>query len=1121
MATEAEIEILVRVVDQFTSSVDAMGKKLEDFERRLARAEASAASMGSRSTDGMTSLASASGSAGSAISTAFAAGEAAIGMVDKVLSTVKANLQEFSLMAALVGTALERAFSAPALDLIKSGLAYDDLRTKTIGTYETMFQGMQNVGEESERLYERIQRLADFTPFSSSPLITGSQLFAAIGLNPEEIMIVTNMITNALTAMNKTSEASYQRVTVALSKMISTGKMGAYEMTQLTRDGIQAWQLVAEGLGITTAALRKMTEEGALPANKALQALVDAVGNKFQDLAVKNSKTLTGLMNTLGDYKDRFAGMFSQELYGSILKSMGALVEFLPLAAESFMTLSSGAKSVITMFLTIAAAVGPLLIGFAAMALIMSFLMTPMGLLAVAATAVTAAFIAMGTAILTDFGGIATSMGDTLTEIGDMILNFAGNMAIWGANVIVMFANGMASGVGAIVGVINVIGDLLAYWLAPGSPPRAAPDLREWGMNITVQLLEGMSAPVVEGFMKFSSLVETQLRNAFRTTGGFDLWEAISGSQEWLARAMDDMSRFGDLTEETMNGIRSTVGPLSEDIIEQARVFGDLARTTERLNDAQRILKGLQQDMKKELRPGEKELEKLRLQQRQLQIEEELARIGARTGKSAQFSPFDLEENDIKRRMLEIEREQNKIKLGYKDQIDGVENQVESLKEVKDELTEQSKKYEDIIGYQKKMIGLWDEFHKAAGGGGGGAGGEGLAGKLGLTGPGGLEEQIAESKARMSEAWAGFSEKLAPFTEALDILKEGLPNPFKEMLTDIRDMGNELNNIFFALTGKQLLKANTTSEEARQKRDKKIFGSEDDEFYAERKKFYDEQKVYTSSGASAGTILDVPNFWDNPQMQKIKAIMDLWGLNVQTMRQIMEVFSPVLDLWTKAIEKTFRKLVDKGLEVSLFLNILLSEGLTNFYNNIEAGKRTLQEWDKALATFVTDAWAKWNSALSIGRRSFELVTGQFDALKTALGNLISAIFGFIAKIPGMGGTKPPAEAKDGGGGGSNPVGADPNYDDSALVSSRTGGSNNSYYDQLMGFMSSPYKMRNGANYGGGMVSSRQSAVNMTNVFQISAHDEEGSKRLKYMLDDSAQQAIQRLVDAGSRATSGE
>jgi tape measure domain-containing protein len=131
-------------------------------------------------------------------------------------------------------------------------------------------------------------------------------------------MTITNMITTALTAMNKTSEASYQRVTIALSKMISTGKMGAYEMTQLTRDGIPAWQLVAEGLGITTTALRKMTEEGALPANKALQALVDAVGNKFQDLAVKNSKTLSGLMNTLGDYKDRFAGMFTQELYGAI-----------------------------------------------------------------------------------------------------------------------------------------------------------------------------------------------------------------------------------------------------------------------------------------------------------------------------------------------------------------------------------------------------------------------------------------------------------------------------------------------------------------------------------------------------------------------------------------------------------------------------------------------------------------------------------------------------------------------------------------------------------------------------------------------------------------------------------
>jgi ABC-type transporter Mla subunit MlaD len=177
MATEAEIEILVRVVDQFTSSVDAMGKKLEDFERRLARAEASAASASSRAAEGMKAAGNEASSFGSKFQSAFSAAEGAMGAVDKVLTTVKANLQEFSLMAALVGTALERAFSAPAMDLIQTGLAYDDLKTKTIGTYETMFRGMENVGQEAEKLYDRIQRLADYTPFSSGPLITGSQLF--------------------------------------------------------------------------------------------------------------------------------------------------------------------------------------------------------------------------------------------------------------------------------------------------------------------------------------------------------------------------------------------------------------------------------------------------------------------------------------------------------------------------------------------------------------------------------------------------------------------------------------------------------------------------------------------------------------------------------------------------------------------------------------------------------------------------------------------------------------------------------------------------------------------------------------------------------------------------------
>jgi hypothetical protein len=293
-----------------------------------------------------------------------------------------------------------------------------------------------------------------------------------------------------------------------------------------------------------------------------------------------------------------------------------------------------------------------------------------------------------------------------------------------------------------------------------------------------------------------------------------------------------------------------------------------------------------------------------------------LARIGARTGKSAQFSPFDLEENDIKRRMLEIEREQNKIKLGYQDQIAGVEDQVESLKEVKDELTDQTKKYEDIIGYQKKMIGLWDEFHKAAGGGGGGGGTEGLAGKLGLTGPGGLEEKIAESKAKMEGAWAGFEQKLAPFNKALEILERGLPNPFADMLTDMRDIAKEVDKITFGLTGKHLFFSNDTGTDD-------IFGKERpgaDEHERRLRDMYnrryaDESKWdnlpgsenYSDDGGSSGAGSKLP-----PDVQKVRDISKEAGRSIQFFKDMLDWLTPVFDFSGKVFVGMLDDFYDKG-----------------------------------------------------------------------------------------------------------------------------------------------------------------------------------------------------------------
>jgi hypothetical protein len=80
---------------------------------------------------------------------------------------------------------------------------------------------------------------------------------------------------------------------------------------------------------------------------------------------------------------------------------------------------------------------------------------------------------------------IATAMGLDMDALGP-------NAQTWGENVILKFAQGLANGFTWVVGVLNQLGDLIAYWLAPGSPPRILPDIDEWGREAIQAYVDGM-----------------------------------------------------------------------------------------------------------------------------------------------------------------------------------------------------------------------------------------------------------------------------------------------------------------------------------------------------------------------------------------------------------------------------------------------------------------------------------------------------------------------------------------------------------------------------------------------------------------------------------------------------
>lgn len=1102
MATEAEIEILLRLRDELTAALRAARAAVSEFEGTVTSSAARVNAATATTANSTKAVTSATTTLGSTIDSTFKTISSGASMLTNAFEGFHVQIQKLAFSAVLLGTTLQVAISGPAQEILKLGFAYDDLRLGSTNTFETLYRHMEDASGVAKTLYNDIKTLADYTPFTSSTLLQGGQKLSAIGLDPDEVLAVTQTITTALTAMNKISGPAYQKVVDALSKMLEMGKVSAYELNQLTRDGIPAWSMLADGMGITVKQLREMTKEGTLPARVAMQALITSIDSVFADLAQKNAKTFVGLTSTLEDYRDLFSGMIVDTLFQSFIANLSSVVDYLPLAAEGFAKLSSGARDAIGIFVLTAAAIGPLLIGFSGLAIFVSFLMTPLGLLAAALAGVATTAIALGTALFTNFGGVRDGIGAELESLSTMFIDFANGMVEFGVNVTVGFANGMAIGVNAILDVISYIGDILSYWLSPGSPPKVYPSAFTDGVNVTTQFIGGMSSAVVSEFKNFTGLLETELRNAFALNGGgFDLYEAIFGSQQWAAKAIQDVQEVGFVTESTMAGMRSTMGPVAELAIEQAEAFGKLAKASNDLEYEQSKLKSTQRELANALRPGDQELAILRLKQRQLDIDEERGKLAQKGG-----SPQDIEKNALKQRALDIEYQQNALKLAAQDQINQEENKIELLKDQKDELTDQTKKYKDIADWQKQQLSLYDEFHKAASGGGGGGA---KKDKLGLgddieklTGDAGLLARIRGQADLLRDSFTGFGDKFKPMNEALDKLEKGVKNPFQEMVKDVEKIGTEMQRLILSLTGVDIFPSLTEKNQAARKqleREMDALGLEHatgPQTAKAGKNTFDEQEK---------------NFADS--LRNLALSME--GTSIVS-GDLGKVVLPALGrafdwLRTDGITGTINSMAGLILFINTPLRVAFDvlEGAIKVIGALMKGDFK-GAWDETVKTL-------WN------------VQGEFGKVVSAFGSAIASLLRLIGSIPGV--QKKPDPGPSGTQGPNQPS-IDPNFQDPTprspydtgemqgplLTSAKSSGSGSmvslrSIDSKLDSIMTSPIVRSSGSN--GLMVSNKTPQQNVTIDFRptlnVTANVSKESDAAG-MEEDQYTQAIQAIYD---------
>ncbi len=166
------------------------------------------------------------------------------------------------------------------------------------------FEGILGSAEEANKRLTELQKFAAGTPFEFAGLAESAQNLLAVGFAADEIIPTMTTLGNVAATLG-VGEAEIKGVVRALGQMKGKGKASAEELQQISEQvpGFSAIKAIADDMGISVAEAFKQVAKGAVPADKAISAILRGMED-FPGAAgamERQSQTLNGVISTFKD----------------------------------------------------------------------------------------------------------------------------------------------------------------------------------------------------------------------------------------------------------------------------------------------------------------------------------------------------------------------------------------------------------------------------------------------------------------------------------------------------------------------------------------------------------------------------------------------------------------------------------------------------------------------------------------------------------------------------------------------------------------------------------------------------------------------------------------------------
>lgn len=267
--------------------------------------------------------------------------------------------------------------------------------------------------------------------------------------------------------------------------------------------------------------------------------------------------------------------------------------------------------------------------------------------------------------------------------LGSYFSQLADAASGWGNAIGVNFANGIISAAQSVIDALMQMGDIISYWLTPGSPPPLLPNLDIWGRDAAQVYLDSFSEADYSTLQTMGNTVKDVLTDLF-DSGSFaqsDIIPTVLGTRNAFTEVQEQLNRTGVIGESAIQKVlaatgaaRSTVEPMIRAYFESERATLALSKAQDVLAESQKEVDRVTEAYNKKLDPLRKQLEAITDQEDKIGREERIKELRDQlddTGKSAKdaLSPVQAQLRAVNRqqKMFELDKDIAKYKEQLKD----------------------------------------------------------------------------------------------------------------------------------------------------------------------------------------------------------------------------------------------------------------------------------------------------------------------------------------------------------------------------------------------------------------------------------------------------------------------